>query len=106
MRESKVNIHLTPIVLESHESLLPSTESLSSQTWCVTSFVLTFQKGDVLLVINGHSLINLTHAEAVKVLKSCAESKTLTVNLLEGPETCDGINNFTPTWKYWLSMPK
>ena len=55
--------------------------------------------------MNSTSLLDLTHTEAVSVLKKAAENKSVTVKLLEGLETQEGIHNFSPSWKYWLSMP-
>ena len=63
------------------------------------------QRGDVLLQINGRSLLDLTHTDAVGVLKASAEGRTVTLKVLEGPESCDGVSNFTPSWKFWLAMP-
>ncbi|ELU01632.1 hypothetical protein CAPTEDRAFT_122699, partial [Capitella teleta] len=67
--------------------------------------LFVFQKGDVLVSINGHSLLELTHAQAVRILKMAAEDKSVALKVLEGPESSDGIANFTPSWKFWLSMP-
>ncbi|XP_014670633.1 PREDICTED: ligand of Numb protein X 2-like [Priapulus caudatus] len=64
------------------------------------------QKGDVLLSINSTNLVGLTHAEAVTVLKASAESKVISLKIIEGSETTDGMKNFVPSWTFWLSLPK
>ena len=45
------------------------------------------KKGDVLLSVNGQSLLGLTHAQAVAQLKATAELAGVTLSLLDGPET-------------------
>ncbi|XP_064635883.1 ligand of Numb protein X 2-like isoform X3 [Lineus longissimus] len=64
------------------------------------------KKGDILLSVNGGNLVGLTHNEAVRALKSGADCKSVTLKVIDGPETIDGISNFTPSWLYWLQMPK
>lgn len=65
------------------------------------------KKGDVLLAINSVSLLDLTHNEAVKQLKINTESKLITLKVLDGPETSQGSpGNFTPSWLYWLQLPR
>jgi ligand of Numb protein X 1/2 len=51
-------------------------------------------------------LLDLTHPEAVKVLKMAVEAKMVTAKILEGSETSSGVGNFTPSWKFWLSLPQ
>lgn len=65
-----------------------------------------FQKGDVLLSINSVNLLGLTHAEAVRQIKLQSNVRNLTLKIVEGAETLDGSGNFSPSWMYWLQMPK
>ncbi|XP_071120941.1 ligand of Numb protein X 2-like isoform X2 [Mytilus edulis] len=64
------------------------------------------KKGDILLSINGVSLLALTHNEAVTQVKANAESKVVSIKIIEGPETSNGPGNFTPTWLFWQQMPR
>ncbi|GAB1607489.1 E3 ubiquitin-protein ligase LNX-like isoform X1 [Argonauta hians] len=65
------------------------------------------KKGDVLLTINNVSLLALSHNEAVKQLKLNTESKTITLRVLDGPDVTQSIaGNFTPSWLYWLQLPR
>lgn len=70
----------------------------------------------MLLFINGHALLGLTHAETVALLRSeCApratseaDSEVLRVQLrlLEAPDEANYFhNNFVPTWTFWLRLP-
>lgn len=73
---------------------------------CVTLPCFAFQKGDVLLSVNGQSLLGLTHGQAVALLKATAELAGVTLSLLEGPETSPGTANFVPSWLYWQKLPR
>lgn len=64
------------------------------------------QKGDLLLSINGTNLLGLSHQEAVVVLKACAESKAVSLNVINTMEKAEGFDNFVPSWTYWLALPK
>ncbi|KAL8579248.1 hypothetical protein ACOMHN_010832 [Nucella lapillus] len=64
------------------------------------------KKGDVLLSINSTHLLGLTHAEAVRQIKVQSSVRCLTLNVVEGAETLDGSGNFSPSWMYWLQMPR
>lgn len=64
------------------------------------------KKGDVLLSVNGQSLLGLTHGQAVALLKATAELAGVTLSLLEGPETSPGTANFVPSWLYWQKLPR
>ncbi|KAA0199971.1 hypothetical protein HAZT_HAZT001358 [Hyalella azteca] len=66
------------------------------------------KKGDVLLAVNGLSLLGLTHSQAVAQLKATASLNSVTLLLLEGPETCSAGNtaNFVPSWLYWQKLPR
>ena len=63
------------------------------------------QKGDVIISINTQSVLDLRHTEAVAVLKQASQSRNVTLAIIEGSETSDGIANFSPSWRFWLSMP-
>ncbi|XP_077978358.1 ligand of Numb protein X 2-like [Glandiceps talaboti] len=65
------------------------------------------KRGDVMLSINGTSLVKLTHAEAVGVLKASAGSRTISLKVIEaqGHELMDNSITFTPSWITWLTMP-
>lgn len=67
---------------------------------------LQVKKGDVLLSVNGQSLLGLTHGQAVALLKATAELAGVTLSLLEGPETSPGTANFVPSWLYWQKLPR
>lgn len=64
------------------------------------------KKGDVLLSVNGTSLLGISHSEAVAALKAAASAVSLTLGIIEGPETCTGPEIFTPTWMYWHKLPR
>lgn len=64
------------------------------------------KKGDILLSINGVSLLGLSHSEAVSQVKSNTESKVVTLKVIEAPETSNGPTNFVPTWLFWQSLPR
>ncbi|XP_064121542.1 ligand of Numb protein X 2-like [Macrobrachium nipponense] len=64
------------------------------------------KKGDVLLSVNGQSLLGLTHGQAVALLKATAELAGVTLTLLDGPETSPGSANFVPSWLYWQKLPR
>lgn len=63
------------------------------------------KKGDILVSINGMSLLDLTHQEAVRVLKASAECKVISLKIMEGPDIFESAVNFTPSWLFWLQMP-
>ncbi|XP_059489261.1 ligand of Numb protein X 2-like [Neocloeon triangulifer] len=63
-------------------------------------------KGDILLSVNGTSLLGLTHSQAVATLKSTVERSVVSLGLLEGPETSVGSHNFIPSWLYWQKLPR
>ncbi|KAK3871161.1 hypothetical protein Pcinc_023675, partial [Petrolisthes cinctipes] len=64
------------------------------------------KKGDVVLSVNGQSLLGLTHGQAVALLKATAELGGVTLSLLEGPESAGGAGNFVPSWLYWQKLPR
>jgi len=64
------------------------------------------QKGDILLSINGSSLLGLTHNEAVRLVKLNTDNKVVCLKIIEGPETSHSQGNFTPTWLFWQQMPR
>ena len=65
-----------------------------------------FQKGDVLLAVNGTSLLGLSHPEAVAQVKANTGSRVVTLRVVEAPETCVGPGNFVPSWLYWQQLPR
>ncbi|RXG55468.1 E3 ubiquitin-protein ligase LNX [Armadillidium vulgare] len=64
------------------------------------------KKGDILLSVNGHSLLGLTHTQSVALLKATAELAGVTLSVLEGSETHAGPANFVPSWLYWQRLPR
>ncbi|KAF2368124.1 PDZ domain [Trinorchestia longiramus] len=65
------------------------------------------KKGDVLLAVNGQSLLGLTHSQAVAQLKATAALSVVTLLLLESPESCSSsAANFVPSWLYWQKLPR
>ncbi|ESO97584.1 hypothetical protein LOTGIDRAFT_103997 [Lottia gigantea] len=64
------------------------------------------KRGDIILNVNGNSLLGQSHNEAVKQLKLSSDLNQLTLQVVDGAETCDGPGNFIPTWLYWLKVPK
>lgn len=64
------------------------------------------KKGDVVLSVNGQSLVGLTHGQAVALLKATAELAGVTLSLLDGPETSLGSANFVPSWLFWQKLPR
>lgn len=63
------------------------------------------KKGDILLSINGKSLLGLTHNQAVSLVKQNTEAKVICLKVIEGSETSYGQGNFTPTWLFWQKVP-
>ncbi|KDR23920.1 Ligand of Numb protein X 2 [Zootermopsis nevadensis] len=63
-------------------------------------------KGDILLNVNGTSLMGLTHTQAVATLKATVENTQVSLGVLEGPETSLGSLNFIPSWLYWQKLPR
>ena len=68
--------------------------------------LFSFQKGDILLAVNGTSLLGLSHTAAVSQVKGNTESKAVTLKIIEAPETSDGPGNFVPSWLYWQNLPR
>ncbi|XP_054281293.1 ligand of Numb protein X 2-like [Macrosteles quadrilineatus] len=63
-------------------------------------------KGDMLIAVNGNSLIGLSHAQAVATLKSTIPNTRVEITVVEGPETSLGAMNFVPSWLYWQKLPR
>ncbi|XP_071476622.1 ligand of Numb protein X 2-like [Diadema antillarum] len=64
------------------------------------------KKGDILLSVNGTSLLDLPHTEAVKVLKESANARSLTLRVIEGDSDPDNeTHGYIPSWLTWLSLP-
>nr|XP_054757884.1 ligand of Numb protein X 2-like [Lytechinus pictus] len=65
------------------------------------------KKGDILLSVNGTSLLDLPHTEAVKVLKESANARSLTLSVIEGDTDPDNeTHGYIPSWLTWLSLPQ
>ncbi|KAL3842316.1 hypothetical protein ACJMK2_020346 [Sinanodonta woodiana] len=64
------------------------------------------KKGDVLLSINGMNLLGLSHTDAVNRVRVNAETKQVTLKIIEAPETTEGPGNFAPTWLFWQQLPR
>ncbi|XP_054281415.1 multiple PDZ domain protein-like [Macrosteles quadrilineatus] len=63
-------------------------------------------KGDILIGVNGNSLVGLTHGQAVATLKATVETTRVEMTVVEGPETSLGAFNFIPSWLYWQKLPR
>ncbi|XP_046681916.1 ligand of Numb protein X 2-like isoform X2 [Homalodisca vitripennis] len=63
-------------------------------------------KGDILIGVNGNSLVGLTHGQAVATLKATVETAKVEMTVVEGPETSLGAFNFIPSWLYWQKLPR
>ena len=72
----------------------------------ITIFYLFFQKGDILLSVNGTSLCGLTHSQAVATLKATINLDQVVLGIMDGPETSFGASNFVPSWMYWQKIPR
>ena len=57
-----------------------------------------FQKGDLLLSVDGTSLCGLTHSQAVATLKATINLDQVVLGVMDGPETSFGASNFVPSW--------
>lgn len=68
--------------------------------------MFSLQKGDILLSINGKSLLGLTHNQAVSLVKQNTEANVICLKIIEGSETSYGQGNFTPTWLFWQKVPR
>lgn len=64
------------------------------------------KKGDILLSVNGTSLLGISHSEAVAELKVTANQTSVSLGVIEGPETSSAPGNFIPSWMYWQSLPR
>lgn len=83
---------------------------------------LHFSTGDVLLNINGIDLTNLSHSEAVAMLKASAASSVVALKALEvqiveeqpqaNEEQLSTISeneydaSWSPSWVMWLGLPR
>ncbi|VEL21053.1 unnamed protein product [Protopolystoma xenopodis] len=69
-------------------------------------FYLQLRKGDILLSVNGRSLIGLQHGDAVELLRNATTNQNrVEITVLAGSETSLGAANFLPSWNYWLQVP-
>lgn len=64
------------------------------------------KKGDVIISVNGTSLLGITHNEAVSILKAIMASTSITLGIIEGPEITLGQDPFFPTWIFWHKLPR
>ncbi|XP_071796027.1 ligand of Numb protein X 2-like [Asterias amurensis] len=64
------------------------------------------KKGDIILTVNGTSLWNMSHTDAVNNLKANANSKAITLKVLEGDRALDGSTRYSPSWLTWLTLPQ
>ena len=69
-------------------------------------FQCVFQKGDILLSVDGTSLCGLTHSQAVATLKATINLDQVVLGVMDGPETSFGASNFVPSWMYWQKIPR
>ncbi|KAL5479626.1 hypothetical protein EMCRGX_G023174 [Ephydatia muelleri] len=60
------------------------------------------QKGDVILSINGVSLLGKSHAEAIQVIKSAVPLSVVRIELIQGEETVEN-GGLSPDWCKWLA---
>jgi hypothetical protein len=61
----------------------------------------TSQKGDILLSINGVSLLNKSHMEAIQLIKSVMGSPSVRLELIQGEGTKDP-SGLSPDWEKWI----
>lgn len=52
------------------------------------------------------SLCGLTHTQAVATLKATINRATVTLGIMDGPETSYGASNFVPSWMFWQKLPR
>lgn len=91
--------------LESHQGNTPVYIQNIAPQGCLGK-IKSLKKGDVLLSVNGVSLLGISHAEAVSALKEATSATTITLGVVDGPETCHGPDLFEPTWMYWHKLPR
>lgn len=60
------------------------------------------QKGDIILSINGVSLLGKSHAEAIQVIKSAVPLSVVRIELIQGEETVEN-GGLSPDWCKWLA---
>ena len=71
------------------------------------NFLTLLQRGDILLQVNGESLVGRSHLEAVQIMKQCSKHSTVELSVLHVlPDISNYMPAFTPTWKYWITLPK
>lgn len=88
----------------------------------LTSLLFRLKIGDILLNINGIDLTNLTHSEAVAMLKASAASPAVVLKALEVQVVEDAAQtleeqpstvneneydaSWSPSWVMWLGLPR
>jgi len=64
------------------------------------------KKGDLLIKVNDACLDGLTHSQAVATLKATISLNSVSLTIMEGPETSFGASNFIPSWMFWQKLPR
>ena len=59
------------------------------------------QKGDILLTVNGVSLLNKSHTEAIQLIKSAMGSPSVRLELIQGEGSKDP-GGLSPDWEKWI----
>lgn len=59
------------------------------------------QKGDLILNINGASLLNKTHSEAIQLIKSVMGSSSVRLDLIQGEGSRES-GGLSPDWEKWI----
>ena len=60
------------------------------------------QRGDIIMSINGTSLTNKTHNEAVEIMKSLSTTNIVRLELIQGEELFEEEGGVSPDWKIWM----
>ena len=59
------------------------------------------QKGDLLVNVNGVSLLNKTHSEAIQLIKSVMSSSSVRLDLIQGEGSRES-GGLSPDWEKWV----
>jgi len=60
------------------------------------------QEGDILLSINGNSLLGRTHLEAIQTIKSVMSATTVRMELIQGDDV-EKNGGLSPQWSKWMA---